>query len=65
MIRAGHVTRMGEKRNAIGYWWESQKEPLGRPRHRCMDHIKMYLRNDGVVWTGLFWLRIGTSGGLL
>jgi hypothetical protein len=24
---AGHVARMGEKRNAyIGYWWESQKE---------------------------------------
>jgi hypothetical protein len=23
---AGHVARMGEKRNDIGYWWESQKE---------------------------------------
>jgi hypothetical protein len=22
-------------------------------------------RYDGVVWTGLIWLRIGTSGGLL
>jgi hypothetical protein len=23
---AGHVARMGEKRNHIGYWWESKKE---------------------------------------
>jgi hypothetical protein len=22
-------------------------------------------RQDGVVWSGLIWLRIGTSGGLL
>jgi hypothetical protein len=22
-------------------------------------------RHDGVVWTGLIWFRIGTSGGLL
>jgi hypothetical protein len=21
-----HIARMGEKRNAIGFWWESQKE---------------------------------------
>jgi hypothetical protein len=25
---AGHVARMGEKRNALGYWWESQKERI-------------------------------------
>jgi hypothetical protein len=26
---------MGEKRNHIMFWWESQKErPLGRPRDR-------------------------------
>jgi hypothetical protein len=23
---AGHVARMGEKRNALGYLWESQKK---------------------------------------
>jgi hypothetical protein len=22
----GHIARMGEKRNAYGYWWESQRE---------------------------------------
>jgi hypothetical protein len=26
MKGAGHVARMGEKRNAIDYWWESQRE---------------------------------------
>jgi hypothetical protein len=43
------------------------KRPLGRPRHRWEDNIKMDLREreDGVVWTGLILLRIGNSGGLL
>jgi hypothetical protein len=35
------------------------------PRHRWEDYIKMNLRQDRVVWTGLMWLRIGTSEGLL
>jgi hypothetical protein len=38
------------------------KRPLGRPRRRWEDNIKMDLREIG--WGGLFWLRIGTSGGL-
>jgi hypothetical protein len=41
---------------------------LGRQRRRWVDNIKMDLREigwDGVVWTGLIWLRIGTSEGLL
>jgi hypothetical protein len=29
------------------------------------DNIKMDFREDGVAWTELIWLRIGTSGGLL
>jgi hypothetical protein len=41
------------------------KIPLGRPRRRRQDNIKMDLSWDRVVWTGLMWLRIGTSGGLL
>jgi hypothetical protein len=42
------------------------KRPLRRPRRRGVDNIKMDLRDRmGVVWTGLIWLRIGTSGGLL
>jgi hypothetical protein len=34
------------------------KKPLGRPTRRWVDNIKMDLRYDGVVWTGLIWLRI-------
>jgi hypothetical protein len=43
-----------------------EKRSLGRPRRRLVDNIIMDLREmDGMVWTGLIWLRIGTSGGLL
>jgi hypothetical protein len=42
------------------------KRTLGRPRYKWADNIKMDLRKyDGVVWTELIWLSIGTSGGLL
>jgi hypothetical protein len=39
------------------------KRPLGIPKHRWADNIKIDLREDGMVWTGLMWLKIGTSGG--
>jgi hypothetical protein len=42
-----------------------RKRPLGRPKLRRMHNIKMDLRYDGVVWTGLIWLRRGNCGGLL
>jgi hypothetical protein len=42
------------------------KRPLGRPRCRWVDNIKIDLREIGwIVWTGSIWLRIGTSGWLL
>jgi hypothetical protein len=41
------------------------KRPLGIPRCRWVDNIKMDLSYDDVVWAGSMWLRIGTSGGLL
>jgi hypothetical protein len=40
----------------IGYWWESQKRPLGRPRRRWVDNIKVDLRErgcDGMDWIDL------------
>jgi hypothetical protein len=40
-----------------------RKRPLGRPRRRWVDNIKMDLREIG--WDGVIWLRIGTSGGRL
>jgi hypothetical protein len=42
------------------------KRPLGRPRRKWVDNIKIDLRDTGrVVWTESIWLRIGTSGELL
>jgi hypothetical protein len=53
----------GEKRNAnrmlVGK--PEGKRPVGRPRQRWVENIKMDLREDGAVWTGLILLRIGTS----
>jgi hypothetical protein len=55
---AGHVARMGEKRNAyrllVGK--PGRKRPLGRPRHRCVNNIRMDLGEVGwgdVDWIGL------------
>jgi hypothetical protein len=42
------------------------KRPLGRPRRRCYDGIRMDLRETGLgVWIGFDCLRTGISGGLL
>jgi hypothetical protein len=42
------------------------KRPLGIPRHRWKDNIKMDLQEiEAGVWTGSIWLRIGTVGGHL
>ena len=43
------------------------KRPLGRPRRRWEDNIKMDLQEvgGGVVRTGWSWPRIGTGGGHL
>jgi hypothetical protein len=62
---AGHVARMGVTRNAYRILVEKPegKRPLGRPRRRWVDNIKMDLGEIG--WDGRDWLRIGTSGGLL
>jgi hypothetical protein len=55
---AGHVTRMGEKRNVyrllVGK--PERNRPLGRLRRRWMDNIKMGLLEIGsnvVDWIGL------------
>ena len=41
------------------------KRPLGRPRRRWEDNIKMDFNWDVGVWTGWSWLRIWTGGGHL
>jgi hypothetical protein len=55
---AGHVARMGEKRNAyrllVGK--PEGKRPIGRPRRRWVDNIRMHLGEVGwgdVDWIGL------------
>jgi hypothetical protein len=50
---AGHVARMGEKRNAYKILLGNPegKRPLGRPRHMWVDNIKMDLREIG--WDGM------------
>jgi hypothetical protein len=49
----GHVARMGERKNAyrILVGKPERKRPLGRPRHRWMDNVKMDLREIG--WDGM------------
>jgi hypothetical protein len=65
---AGHVASMGEGRGAyrILLGRPEGRRPLGRPRRRWENDIKMVLQEVGWgAWTGLGWLRIGTGGGLL
>jgi hypothetical protein len=54
---AGHVAQTGEKRNAyrllVGK--PEGKKPLGRPRHRWVDNIKMELLEAGLGLCGLDW----------
>jgi hypothetical protein len=65
---AGHVAHMGRRGMHIRIWWERQKE-----RDHYQDVYvggriilrRILERKDGVVWTGLIWLRIGTSEGVL
>jgi len=49
MSSAGHVTRMGERRGLYSVLMEKPegKKPLGRPRHRWKDNIKMDLQEVG------------------
>jgi hypothetical protein len=43
------------------------KRPLGRPRSRYEDGLRIDIREIGWgwMWSGFSWLRIGTGGGLL
>jgi hypothetical protein len=42
-----------------------KKRPLGRPKRRLEDNIKVNLKEIGVrMWTGFIWLRTGSSGEL-
>jgi hypothetical protein len=63
MREAGHVARMGEKRNAcrILVGKPEGKRPLRRPRNRCVDNIKMDLRETG--WGSMDWIDLAQKRG--
>jgi transcription termination factor 2 len=55
---AGHVARMGEGRGVYRVWVGKPegKIPLGRPRHRLEDNVRMDLQEVGCGcedWIGL------------
>jgi hypothetical protein len=56
MRRAGHVARIRKKRNAyrILVGKPEVKRPLGRPRRRWVENIKIDLREIG--WNGMDWI---------
>jgi hypothetical protein len=59
---------MGEVRGAynILVGRPEARRPLGRPKRRWGDNIKIDLREIGFgVWIGFISLKIGTGGGLL
>ena len=65
---AGHVARMGEDRGVhrVLVGKPEGKRPLGRPRRDRRIILRWIFRKlEGVVGTGLSWLRIGTGGGHL
>jgi len=68
MSWAGHVARMGEGggmyRVLVGK--PEGKSPVGRPRRKWENNIKMDLQGVGCgVWIESSWFRIRTGGGHL
>jgi len=65
---AGHVVRMSEERVVyrVLLGKSEGRRPLGRPRNRWVDNIRMDLRRwDVCIWTGLGWPRKETGCGHL
>jgi hypothetical protein len=60
---AGHVARMGERRGVYRVWVGKPegKRPLGRPRHRWEDNIKMDLQE--MECGGMDWIELAQDRG--
>jgi hypothetical protein len=58
---AGHVARMGDRRNGyrILVGKPEGRIPLGRSRCRWVDNIKMDLRETG--WVGMDWIDLAQN----
>jgi len=62
---AGHVARLGERRDVYRVLVRKpeEKSQLERHRRRWEDNIKIDLQEVGYgLWTGSSWLKIGTGG---
>ena len=62
------MARMGEERRVyrVLVGKPEGKRPLGRPRRRWVDNIRMDLQEEYMgIWTGLGWPRTKTGGGCL
>jgi len=59
-----HVLWRGEVQ--IGFWWGNlgERDNMVRPTHRWGDIIIMGLKSVWSSWTGMIWLRMGTSGSI-
>jgi hypothetical protein len=57
----GHIGLMGEKRDAyrISVGKPEGKRPLGRPKRRWVDNIKIDLREIG--WDGMDWIKLAQN----
>jgi predicted CoA-binding protein len=62
MRRAALVARMAEKRNAFRILVVNPegKRLLGRPSSKCVNNIKMHLREIG--WDGADWIDLAQDG---
>ena len=57
----GHVARMGERRGVcrVLMWKPEGKRPLGRPRRRWEDNIKMDLQEVGCG--DMYWIELAQN----
>jgi hypothetical protein len=65
---AGYVERLGIIGSCTGFWWENLRkgDSSGEPGADEKIILRWIFRKwDGVVCTGLTWLRTGKDGGLL
>lgn len=61
----GNQTKKNEMGGKCGAYKDAVGVPLRRYRPRLEDNIRMDLKSVRTEWTGLIWLVVGASDGLL